>query len=107
MVHPTTATGWAREVANAGESDAPYDTEFRVVWPDGSVHVLGARGQGVPRRRRPRPADDGCVLGHDPSANALRKQLQERTLQLEAANEALGSFTYSVSHDLRAPLPRR
>ena len=81
-----------------------FAMEVRIIrHGDGALRWIASQGKlfrdasGEPTRLM------GSVM--DVTERKLAEQrLRERTLQLEAANEALGTFTYSVSHDLRAPL---
>jgi two-component system, sensor histidine kinase and response regulator len=45
MLHPNDRQRVTQEVRNTIEHDAPFDTEFQVIWPDGSIHILGSRGK--------------------------------------------------------------
>ncbi len=44
-LHPDDRERVSQEVANAVEHDAPYDTEYKVMWPNGSVHAIASRGR--------------------------------------------------------------
>ncbi|MEQ1904556.1 MAG: PAS domain S-box protein [Pirellulaceae bacterium] len=44
-VHPEDRTGLAAAVTQARESQSPLAHEFRVVWPDGSIHWIAGQGR--------------------------------------------------------------
>ncbi len=56
MLHPADRDAAHRAVRDAIEHQVPYEAEFRVVWPDGSVHWIKGLGRvhggepGAPRR---------------------------------------------------------
>jgi signal transduction histidine kinase len=116
LVHPDDRTmlgGYLRnEVIAQGGS---FDKEYRIVrhddqaerWVhgfgklefDAEGHPLTMHGtiQDVTERRQ---AEEEIRQLNQ----TLERRVAERTAQLEAANKELEAFSYSVSHDLRAPL---
>ena len=93
MLHADDRDRVVQEVTRSVEENAPYDTEFKVVWPDGSVHVLGSRAK-VYRDADGRPVRMTGVCWDITE----RKRLEDRfRLAVEASPAAL----LMVNHDGR------
>ncbi len=88
------------------DNPAPYDIEYRVVRPDGSVRWVLAKGAphftGTGKQRR-LTSFDGTVADITD-----RKRQQQRLLESEqaahAANQSKSEFLANMSHEIRTPM---
>lgn len=102
-LHPDDRAITEKAIQQALTGEKDYDPEFRVVHPDGTIRFLKAYAI-VQRNERGEPQRMVGINFDISDRKQAEAQLLQTTAQLQASNQELEAFAYSVSHDLRAPL---
>jgi PAS domain S-box-containing protein len=114
LIHPLDREQVTSTFLHSVETRKEFVLEYRVVWPNGTIRHMSSRGKPFCDPGGHAVRLTGVTLDITDakiaeekirSLNAdLELRVQNRTSELTAANQELEAFTYSVAHDLRAPL---
>ncbi len=103
-IHPDDREKARKAVMDAISAGGLFDTEFRVIHPDGSIHWLAARGQGV-------AAGVNRMVGVNYDITGLKQAERERDKYTRMENMAqmhrlhiAGEFAALLAHQLNQPL---
>ncbi|HZY80572.1 MAG TPA: PAS domain S-box protein [Cyclobacteriaceae bacterium] len=114
FVHPDDLHEVNKAMSSALVNQTPYSLDHRIVTKAGVEKWVHVQTEimtdddselpmllGIVQDITERKTTESEILQLNAS---LEKKVSERTSQLEAVNKELEAFSYSVSHDLRAPL---
>jgi PAS domain S-box-containing protein len=102
-IHPEDRPGISFELTRCIAAREPFASEFRVIWPDSSVHWLMIRGEfsfdaaGHPKQLRGVVMDISERKRHEDT-------LKEATQKAEDSTRIKSDFLANMSHEIRTPL---
>lgn len=118
LVHPDDrerTVAESKRVVQAGQDTASFENRYRC--RDGSYrwlhwnskvsaddNLIYAAARDITERKRQEAVLAAKEVELRSLAGALEARVEKRTSELEAANKELEAFSYSIAHDLRAPL---
>jgi PAS domain S-box-containing protein len=97
-IHPDDAEGVKRSVIMARERGTDYHNQYRVVWPDGSVHWLESQG----KCQRDEAGEVMRVVGV--VADVTRRKRSEDALLRAEKLAIAGRLAASIAHEINNPL---
>jgi len=103
-IHPDDREAVERANSEVTENGNATPLEYRVIWPDGSVHAVWAEAGEMLRDDNGQPAKLRGTVQDVTERRQARDALLEAVHNLERSNQDLEQFAYIASHDLQEPL---
>jgi PAS domain S-box-containing protein len=117
LVHPEDRRRVEEELSAAERGEKKLDSQFRIVWPDGSIRHISANALvkwdssgkplqivGTNRDITAQKEAAAALLGGDERLQSETERARESSIRADAANAAKSEFMANMSHEIRTPM---